>query len=201
MIWTKNVVRVMTAFTASLLAVLILGFRLRVATVLAQSIDEATSVRAFAAVATVLTSPRCLNCHVSGDSPLQSDSETPHNMNVKRGPDGRGTVAMRCTNCHQEKNSLQPHGPPGAPDWRLPPPAARMAWQGLSVAGVCHSLKDPAKNGERDLSKLLEHVRDDHIVNWAWNPGSGRSRPPISHEEFVDQFTTWAQTGAACPSE
>src|SRR5215471_5567508 len=88
----------------------------------AQSGHETESLHAFAVVASVLKRPRCLNCHVSGDAPLQGDLGTPHNMNVKRGPDGRGTPAMHCTNCHQDENSRQLHSPPGRPDWRMPPP-------------------------------------------------------------------------------
>src|SRR2546427_251449 len=61
--------------------------------------------RAFTEVATVLTHPRCLNCHVPGDSPLQGDEGRPHDMNVRRAADGRGTPAARCTNCHQAANS------------------------------------------------------------------------------------------------
>lgn len=163
--------------------------------------EETQSLRAFTVVASVLTSPRCLNCHVAGDSPLQGDSGAPHNMNVKRGPDGRGTPAMRCTNCHQEENSQQLHAPPGRPDWRLPPPSMRMAWQGLSVADICSALKDPATNGGKSPTQLIEHVRDDRIVNWGWDPGPGRSTPPVSHEEFVTQVTAWLQTGAACPTQ
>jgi len=163
--------------------------------------QAAQSLRAFAVVAAVLTSPRCLNCHVTGDSPLQGDSGTPHNMNVKRGADGRGTPAMRCTNCHQDQNSAQLHAPPGRPDWRLPPPTTRMAWQGLSVGEICRALKDPATNGGKTAAQLIEHVREDRIVNWGWDPGPGRSAPPVSHEEFVAQVTAWLQNGAACPSQ
>jgi hypothetical protein len=167
----------------------------------AQTQKDEESIRAFSAVASVLLSPRCLNCHIPGDSPLQGDAQTPHNMNVKRGPDGRGTPAMRCTNCHQEANSSQLHAPPGRPDWRLPPPSARMAWWGLSIAGVCRALKDPAINGSRSTAQLIEHVRDDRIVNWAWEPGPGRTLPPLTHDEFVARFTEWIETGAACPQE
>jgi hypothetical protein len=164
----------------------------------AQASGDEESLLAFAVVASVLTSPRCLNCHVPGDSPLQGDMGTPHNMNVRRGPDGRGTAAMHCTNCHQDENSKQPHAPPGRPDWRLPPPSMRMAWQGLSIGDLCRTLKDPATNGGRSAEQLIEHVRDDRIVNWGWDPGPGRSIPPVSHNEFVTQFTEWIQTGAAC---
>jgi hypothetical protein len=170
-------------------------------TAYAQTGNDSASLRAFAAVAAVLTSPRCLNCHVSGDSPLQGDTGAIHNMNVKRGSDGRGTPAMHCTNCHQDQNSGQLHAPPGRPDWRMPPASARMGWQGLSVGEICRSLKDPAKNGGRTPEQLIEHVRDDRIVNWGWDPGPGRSLPPISHDEFVAQVTEWVRTGAACPAD
>jgi hypothetical protein len=163
--------------------------------------NDAASLRAFSVVASVLTSPRCLNCHVAGDSPLQGDTGTIHNMNVKRGPDGRGTPAMHCTNCHQDENSIQLHAPPGRPDWRMPTSATRMAWQSLSVGDICRSLKDPAKNGDRTMAQLIEHVRDDRIVNWGWDPGPGRSLPPVSHDEFVARVTEWVQTGTACPQE
>jgi hypothetical protein len=165
----------------------------------AQPGDQQKSLRAFSTVASVLTSPRCLNCHIPGDSPLQGDAGSPHNMNVKRGADGRGTPAMQCRNCHQDANSQQLHGPPGRPDWRLPPASMRMAWQGLTVGDVCRSLKDPAKNGNRSSEQLIEHVRDDPIVNWSWNPGPDRSIPPVSHDEFVASVTEWVRTGALCP--
>ena len=108
---------------------------------------------------------------------------------------------MRCTNCHQDTNSQLLHAPPGRPDWRLPPPSMPLVWKGLSIAGICRSVKNPATNGGMTMAQLIEHVRDDPFVNWAWNPGPGRSLPPISHDEFVAWFTEWVQTGAACPKE
>jgi hypothetical protein len=156
------------------------------------------SVRAFAAVASVLRSPRCVNCHIAGDSPLRGDESAPHNMNVKRGPDGRGTPAMRCANCHQNENSLAAHAPPGAPDWRLPPPSTPMAWQGLSTGELCRTLKNPAKNGGRSLPQLIDHFETEQLVLWAWNPGPGRTLPPLSHDQFVERVKQWIATGAAC---
>ena len=153
---------------------------------------------AFKGVASVLTSPRCLNCHVPGESPLQGDQGVPHALNVRRAADGRGTPAVRCTNCHQAANSEARHSPPGAPDWRLPPPSMRMAWQGLTTEEVCRSLTDPARNGGRTLAQLEEHVASDAIVSWGWNPGPGRKPPPLSHAEFVQRFGEWKDAGAPC---
>ena len=74
------------------------------------------NVQAFRAVASVLTSPRCLNCHTSEDGPLQGDDNHPHSMNVKRGIDGTGIAALHCRACDQTENSSILHGPPGAGD-------------------------------------------------------------------------------------
>jgi len=160
---------------------------------------DQVGVSAFRDVASVLTSPRCLNCHLAGQSPLQGDDGRAHTMNVKRGTDGRGTPAMRCTNCHQSTNSGFAHAPPGAPDWRLPGVKTPMAWLGLSTGELCRAIKDPSTNGGRSLSRLLEHVRSDRIVNWGWDPGVGRTTPPLSHQQFVDKFNQWIDSGAPCP--
>jgi hypothetical protein len=198
---TKSAARAVLVLAGSWLAFSSLAGSTGRGSAYVQSRNESQSLRAFAVVASVLTSPRCLNCHVSGDSPLQGDAGTPHDMNVKRGQDGRGTAAMRCTNCHQDQNSRQFHAPPGRPDWRMPPTSTRMSWQGLSVEDICRSLKDPATNGGRSTAQLIEHVRDDRIVNWGWDPGPGRSLPPVSHDEFVARVTEWVETGAACPAQ
>ena len=153
---------------------------------------------AFQEVAAVLQSPRCLSCHVAGDAPLQASATRPHAMNIKRGADGRGTAAQRCGNCHQDRNAELPHSPPGAPGWRLPPPAMRMAWQGLSAGELCSVLKDPARNGGKDLAALEEHVRRDPLVAWGWNPGPGRKPPPLSRATFVARFAAWTAAGAPC---
>jgi hypothetical protein len=156
------------------------------------------SLRAFRDVASVLTSPRCLNCHVPGDGPLQGDNNHPHSMNVKRGADGKGSPALHCRACHQTENSRILQGPPGAADWQLPPAKTPMAWKGLSIAEICHALKDPARNGNRSVQDLVPHM-ETSLVRWAWNPGPGRTVPPLSQVEFVIRLKEWIDTGAACP--
>src|SRR5215831_511866 len=148
----------------------------------ARHADQA-GVEAFRQVASVLLSPRCVNCHAPGNAPLQGDDGRLHNMNVKRAGDGRGTVAMRCANCHQVTNSPILQGPPGAPDWHMPPASTPMAWQGLSTGELCRALKDPAKNGNRSVADLIDHMNTD-LVKWAWSPGPGRTVPPMSYDEF-----------------
>jgi hypothetical protein len=163
----------------------------------AQQRDQ--SAGAFESIALVLSSPRCANCHFEGDSPAEGDDGRIHAMVVRRGTDGRGTPAMRCTNCHQDKSLTVPHAPPGAPDWRLPPAATPMAWKGLSVADQCRMLKDPSRNGNKTPQQLLEHMSHDPLVLASWNPGPGRLPPPMSHSAFVEAVRAWVEGDVACP--
>ncbi|HEY1202421.1 MAG TPA: hypothetical protein VGE79_15635, partial [Niastella sp.] len=50
--------------------------------------DSLLSANAFMQVYKVLMSPRCMNCHPSGDIPLNGDDNHLHPQGVKRGPDG-----------------------------------------------------------------------------------------------------------------
>ena len=154
------------------------------------------SERAFARIAEVLRHPRCMNCHPSGDSPRQTDDRHLHRMLVARGPDDRGTPAMRCTTCHQTVNTADGRVP-GAPHWHLAP--RRMGWEGLSDGELCRALKDPKRNGGRSIPALVQHLTSDALVQWAWNPGL-RSLPPLSQHEFHEIVKGWAASGAACPS-
>jgi hypothetical protein len=74
----------------------------------------------------------------------------------------------------------------------------------MTSAELCAQIKDPLRNGNRDMAKLLEHVQGDHFMLWGWDPGKrwngeARQTPPLSHTEFVSVFKEWSDTGAACP--
>lgn len=154
------------------------------------------SLRAWARIAEVLRHPRCMNCHPSGDVPRQTDTRHLHRMLVTRGPDGRGTPAMRCTTCHQTVNTADGRVP-GAPHWHLAP--RPMGWEGLGDGELCRALKDPARNGGRSVAALVHHMTSDALVQWAWNPGR-RPAPPVSQFDFHEAVKRWAVTGAACPA-
>jgi hypothetical protein len=159
----------------------------------------AASRSAFLEVTKVLQHPRCMNCHPAGDAPLQTDASRRHQMNVSRLSVEAG---LACATCHQDKNSEElgvKGGPPGAPHWGLPPKEMPMVFQGHTPASLCAQLVDPARNGNRSLGALLEHASHDPLVLWAWKPGGNRTRPPMSHSEFVQQFRTWVAGGGACP--
>jgi hypothetical protein len=149
----------------------------------------------------VLRHPRCMNCHSRGDFPRQGDDGHPHTMNVRRGPEGHGVTAEKCSTCHQDHNLAGAHMPPGAPNWGLPPPTTPMIWEGLSDAEICRSIKDPKQNKNRNLDQLVEHLTEDKLVAWAWNPGEGRTPIPMSHEEYAAKVKRWQAAGTPCPAD
>lgn len=161
--------------------------------------DDAGARTAFHRVYAVLTHPRCLNCHPSGDAPLQGDDSHVHMQNVKRGEDGRGKYALKCANCHQDANVRGLNMPPGTATWHLPRKDMPLVFQGRSPRELADQLKDAKRNGGKTLEQLVEHVSTDALVLWAWEPGDGRTKPPLSHAEFAKIFRKWVEKGAASP--
>jgi hypothetical protein len=158
--------------------------------------QETRSAAYFTELGKVLTNPRCLNCHPAGDRPRQGDMARLHQPPVTRGDDGFGLPALRCPICHQAAN-FEPARMPGSPIWHLAPRA--MGWEGKTLGEICAQIKDPARNGDRSLETLVEHIGEDHLVGWAWAPGSGRTPAPGTQKEAGALVAAWVQTGAACP--
>jgi hypothetical protein len=140
-----------------------------------------------------------MNCHPSGDVPLQGDDNHLHTMLPQRGKNGKGMYAMKCTNCHQPENTPGLHTPPGNPDWHLPPADMKMVFQGKTPHELAKQLIDPKRNGHKNMAKLIEHA-DDGLVLAGWNPGEGRTLPPVSHAEFKKAWLTWIKNGAYAPA-
>lgn len=158
--------------------------------------QTARSAAIFTELGKVLTHPRCLNCHPAGDRPRQGDMSRLHQPPVERGADGSGLPAMRCPICHQQAN-FDPAGVPGNPIWHLAP--REMGWEGKTLGEICAQLKDPARNGNRPLHDLIEHIGEDHLVGWAWAPGHGRQPAPGTQKEAGALVEAWVNTGAECP--
>jgi hypothetical protein len=152
----------------------------------------------FVEASRVLLHPRCVNCHVDGESPAQGATLALHEPPVVRGPEDRGVVGMECGGCHQDRN-LELSRVPGAPDWRLPPKA--MAWVGRTPNQLCQQLEDRARNGGRSLPQIIDHVSHDSLVSWGWSPGADRPSAPGSQGEFVALMQAWVDSGAACPEK
>lgn len=192
---------------AAVLAILIIGFVVcpgyllygRQANPSPAPVSPYASAQAFLKASKVFLNPRCVNCHPSGDRPLQGDDSHPHEMDVVRGPEGIGKDGLLCSTCHQDRNLPGAHMPPGAPGWQAPPKDMPMVFQGLTPHEICEHLKDPAQNGLRSPDEVLEHVEDSPIVLWAWHPGKGRTPVPMPHKQFVKYMKEWIDNGAACP--
>jgi hypothetical protein len=150
----------------------------------------------FEPIASVVMHPRCINCH-QDESPRQTNAKILHQPLVVRGTDGHGAPTQQCQTCHQATNTA--HGfVPGVATWHLAP--LSMLWEGRTEGQICEQMKDPARNGGRHTGEeIIEHMKSDPLVLWAWTPGAGRSTPPLSHEKFVEALETWVRAGMPCP--
>ncbi len=90
--------------------------------------------------------------------------------------------------------------PPGDPNWHLPPANMKMVFEGRTPRQLAKQLINPKTNGNKTLQKLIEHA-DDGLVKAGWNPGEGRTVPPLSHEEFKKAWITWIKSGAYAPKQ
>lgn len=156
----------------------------------------AQATHSFTPIQQVLQHPRCMNCHPAGDAPLQTDLSRPHKQNIKR---VFSQLGGSCQTCHQDTTMPGDNMPPGAPHWSMPPAATPMTFQGKSPTQLCLDVKDLSKNGNRSLSDLRHHVEHDPLVVWAFNPGQGRTSPPLTHAAFLAAVDAWIAQGAPCP--
>lgn len=161
-----------------------------------EGLPNAAGLIAYERVASVLESPRCMNCHPRGDRPSQGDDRHVHLMNVQRGPANKGLPGMACSTCHQMRNNDAARVP-GAPHWRLAPKS--MGWTGLSRGELCRTLLDRGKNGGRTPAALVKHMTQDELVLWAWSPGAGRAPPPITAAELKSALEAWVDASTPCP--
>jgi hypothetical protein len=158
--------------------------------------QRARSIALFEEAGKVLQHPRCVNCHPATDRPRQTDSRRLHLPLVVRDADGHGAPGMKCGTCHRA-NNYDLARIPGNDNWHLAP--ASMTWEGRSLGQICEQLKDPARNGNRDLAAIANHVVADTLVIWAWSPGLGRTPAPGSNKQFGELLRGWADAGAYCP--
>jgi len=158
--------------------------------------DRIASQKAFMEASEVLLHPRCINCHPAGNAPTIQDNSQPHRFNVKRGAEGKGAGGLTCTLCHRDTN--QTDGPPGVPNWHMPPEHMPMTFQGRTPADLCRQLKDPKQNGGKTGAQIIDHLSDP-LVLWGWNPGKGRTSPKMDHQTFTAKMREWIDRGAYCP--
>ena len=125
----------------------------------------------------------------------------PHHPPVVRGNGGFGAAGMECSTCHGTENVSYTGAPgsiPGHEAWHLAP--LSMGWAGLSSTEVCEQLKDPERNGGKDLAGIQKHNAEDGLVGWGWTPGEGRTTPPGDWATFGALTQAWVDAGAHCPA-
>lgn len=163
---------------------------------------DARSQALFTEAAKVIMHPRCMNCHPATRRPTQGDDMRPHEPPMFAGASNKGPAGLACATCHSDANvatfSSGIRTIPGNPHWSLAP--ASMAWQGLSMGDICRQVRDPKRNGGRDLEAIHHHMSEDHLVGWAWHPGEGRVPPPGTQQAFGQLIRGWIDTGAKCPA-
>lgn len=158
---------------------------------------EAESKAAFMDAYRVFMHPRCMNCHPSGDVPLQGDDSRLHVQGVKRGPDGKGLYAGKCSNCHQEQHVAGVNMPPGGKGWHLPPANLKMVFEGKTPKQLATNFKDNKFTGFKDFKKdMLHHIEHEPLVINSWTYGTP---PPLSFEVFVAKMKEWINKGAVIP--
>jgi len=172
----------------------------------AQTSTTAESIRLYMQMHEVLSHPRCVNCHPRDDTPRddtpkQGLDQHVHIPPITRGPHDRGPLGLACSACHTDAN-YNPGGVPGAPSWHLAP--ASMAWAGKSAGELCRALTDRSRNGNRNLKATVEHLTEDKLVAWGWEPGidiygKPREPVPVPKAEFDRIVMAWANAGGACP--
>ena len=159
--------------------------------------QQARSRALFTEAAKVIMNPRCMNCHPASDRPTQGNDMHPHLPQVTRGADGGGVPGNTCGACHMDRNvpifagqQTTFQSMPGHPRWGLAP--IEMAWEGKSAGEICRQIKDPQRNGGRDLALLHEHLAHDDLVGWGWKPGPGRDPCPAPRSGWA----SWLRRGS-----
>ncbi|HSD45790.1 MAG TPA: hypothetical protein VLB87_04175, partial [Pyrinomonadaceae bacterium] len=64
-----------------------------------QTANKAQGLAAWEQVYSVLTHPRCINCHTATNYPQQGDDRQRHFANVVRGLGGTGVTGLKCAGC------------------------------------------------------------------------------------------------------
>jgi hypothetical protein len=171
------------------------------------SVTKAAGLDAWSRIYEVTSHPRCSNCHVGENNrPMWSGptygKARPHGMNIIAGESRIGAETLLCSTCHAYREGVNdvPHAAPQvAMNWQLAPVEAE--WFGKSSDEICNQLRDPDRNGDRDLIELAQHLDHDLILHWAWTPGGGREAAPYSLQEHIDDLLEWGVAGFPCAND
>lgn len=172
------------------------------------SVDREAGLKAWDRIHQVLSHPRCSNCHVDERniplwSTLDGEGTRPHGMNVVAGDSRIGAELILCSTCHvvSTRPNDVPHAAPHiGVDWQLAP--VEFVWAGKTSQEICEQVRDPERNGGRDLEGLVEHITHDAelqaFITWGFDPGGGREAAPFGMQAHLDDFIEWGAAGMPC---
>ena len=174
------------------------------------SVSRDDGLAAWSRIFEVASHPRCSNCHTGeSDRPMWSGPSygktRPHGMNIRAGESRIGVEFIPCATCHvnseaTDRGNPNPHEAPRVVGvWQLAPVEAD--WFGRSSQDICTQLRDPERNGDRDMLGLASHLDHDVILHWAWNPGGNREPAPYSLQEHVNDILAWGTAGFPCEGD
>jgi hypothetical protein len=158
--------------------------------------DDAGAQAAFLEAYKVFSHPRRVNCHPAGNAPLQGDDGRPHAFRVRRGANGHGVFAAKCSNCHQAENQPGTYTPPGAPypsedqahqgepRWHLPSAAKPMVFEKRAPGQLCRQLLDKrrADKDQTDQTTGETWLRGGPQAETSDSLRSTRAAPPIENQ-------------------
>jgi hypothetical protein len=116
-------------------------------------------------------------------------------VNAATGTNHPGGVQTSCVSCH---NAGQPGGAPA--NWGTTP---APSFVGLSWQQICTMVKNFAA-GPQGRQRLDNHVRNDALIGWAFNPTSIQGRPRLpaagngDRSAFVQNSLRWFYGGKWC---
>jgi len=119
-------------------------------------------------------------------------------MNVRRGPEGTGGVAVKCSTCHQDHNLSGSHTSGRARLASSEPGHADDLGRPHRIGSSVNYSRTLRRTAVVTVDGIVEHMKTP-LVLWGWNPGNGRTPVPISEAVFLENVKEWAAKGAACP--
>ncbi|SNR37206.1 hypothetical protein [Puniceibacterium sediminis] len=67
----------------------------------------------------------------------------------------------------------------------------------MTAPEIRAQIKDPERNGNRDLNEIQKHMAEDGLIGWSWEPGEGRTPAPGTQQVLGKLVQAWIDNGAS----
>ena len=142
--------------------------------------------------------PRCQNCHPGRRRAAAGRRRPGPPPERAARPDGHGRLGAECATCHGPGEPPDSYGAAqprrGARRWRMPQPDEKTGLRRALARRRCaQQIKDPARNGGKDMAALAQHVDSDRSCSGAGTRASAarrsRCRTPSSSRRSSPGWT------------